>query len=230
MLSSANPRDRAFQAQSEAGVRNAAVTPEVQIPVERLFREVTFAQPFHEQIVVGNAFAAADDFAVAFGREHVKSESQFGPQSVRLHVKRLEGRRIAMHHYRAVIRARKNRFLVAAEVVSPLYGISALLEDLDRFVVGNSRKRSLDIRKLRRVASHRLKLSCAIFHHGLHDVTDQTFAERHHVFQVRVGSLRLKHPEFGEVAARFRFLGAEGRTKRINLAERHGRRLDVELA
>src|SRR6266699_7022909 len=83
VLSSANPRHRAFQAQSEAGVRNAAVTAKVQIPVERLFREITFAQPFHEQIVVGNAFAAADDFAVAFGREHVKSESQFGPQSVR---------------------------------------------------------------------------------------------------------------------------------------------------
>src|SRR3979490_152181 len=80
VLSSANPRDRAFQAQSEAGVRNAAVTPEVQIPGERLFREVTFAQPFHEQIVVGNAFAAADDLAVDFGRQHVKSESPLGPE------------------------------------------------------------------------------------------------------------------------------------------------------
>src|ERR1700687_3415154 len=78
VLSSANPRYRAFQAQSEACVRNAAVTAKIQIPAERLFRAVAFAQPLSEQIVIGDAFAAANDFAVAFGREHVKSESQFG--------------------------------------------------------------------------------------------------------------------------------------------------------
>src|ERR1700731_3669230 len=92
VFSSANPGHRAFQAQSEAGVRNASVTAKVQIPDERLFREVAFAQPLDEQIVVRDSFAAADDFAVALGREHVKSESQFGLQRVRLHVKRLEGR------------------------------------------------------------------------------------------------------------------------------------------
>src|ERR1700730_14583966 len=106
VLSSANPCHRAFQAQSEACVRNAAVTAKVQIPPERFFREVTFAQPLDEQIVVRDAFTAADDFAVALGSEHVKSKRQLGPQRVRLHVKRLEGRRIAVHHHWTVVRAR----------------------------------------------------------------------------------------------------------------------------
>ena len=41
---------------------------------------------------------------------------------------------------------------------------------------------------------------------------------------------RLEHPEFGEVAARFRFFRAEGWPECVHLAEGHGGRLDVELA
>ena len=80
VLSSANPCHRAFQAQSEARVRHAAVAAQVQIPAECLFGQIVFAQPLQQQIVVGDALAAADDFAVAFGGEHVESQRQLGPR------------------------------------------------------------------------------------------------------------------------------------------------------
>ena len=135
-----------------------------------------------------------------------------------------------MHHHRAVVGARKNRFFVAAEVVAPLRGISALLQNFNRFVVGDARKRGVDVRELGRIAPDRFQFPRAVLEHRLHDVADQAFAQRHHVFQVRVGRFRLEHPEFGEVAARLRFLRAEGRPEGVDLAERHGRRFDVELA
>ena len=51
-----------------------------------------------------------------------------------------------------------------------------------------------------------------------------------HVFQMRVGGFGLEHPEFGQVAARLRFFGAERGAERIDLAERRGRGFHVKLA
>ncbi len=52
VLSTANPRHRAFQAQAEAGVRHAAIAAQVEIPLERFFGQVVFAQALNEQVVV----------------------------------------------------------------------------------------------------------------------------------------------------------------------------------
>ena len=135
-----------------------------------------------------------------------------------------------MNHHRAVVLLRKNGFFVAAEIVAPLRGIAALLQDFDGFVVGDARKGRLDGFELGDVALERFEFARAIAHHRLHDVADQPFAERHHVFQVRVGGFRLEHPEFGEVAARLRFFRAKRGPEAVDLAERRGRGFDVELA
>ena len=58
---------------------------------------------------------------------------------------------------------------------------------------------------------------------------DQAFGQLHHVVEVGVGHLRLDHPEFGEVAAGLRLLGAEGRAEAVDPAERHGVGFVVEL-
>ena len=58
----------------------------------------------------------------------------------------------------------------------------------------------------------------------------QPFAERHHVFQVREGGFGLEHPEFREVAPRFRFFRAKRGAKTINLAQRRRQGFAVELA
>jgi len=59
-------------------MRHAAVAAQVEIPLEGLFGQVVFAQAFQKQIVIVNALAAADDFAVAFRRDHIESEGELG--------------------------------------------------------------------------------------------------------------------------------------------------------
>jgi hypothetical protein len=55
-------------------------------------------------------------------------------------------------------------------------------------------------------------------------------SEFHHVVESRIGNFGLDHPEFGKMAARFRFLRAKGRTERIHFAQRHRGGFDVKLA
>ena len=46
----------------------------------------------------------------------------------------------------------------------------------------------------------------------------------------KIRNLGLDHPEFGKVAARFGFFGAERRAKGVNLAQGHGAGFAVKLA
>ena len=68
-------------------MRYAAIAAQIQVPLEGLFRQVVFAQAFQEQIVIVDALAAADDFAVTFRSDHVEGEGKLGALGVRLHVK-----------------------------------------------------------------------------------------------------------------------------------------------
>ena len=170
MLSSANPGDGALQAQAEAGVRHAAVAAQVEIPLERFLGQIVFAQALDEQFVTGDALAAADDFAVAFGSEHVEAQRQLGPLGVGLHVERFHRGGVAVNHHGLVELLREDGFFVAAEIVAPLRGIAVLLQDLDGFVVGDARKGRRDCFELRDIAFERFEFARAIFHHRLHDV------------------------------------------------------------
>src|SRR5438876_1821902 len=106
VLGAANPRDSTLQPQTEAGMRHATVAPQVEVPLKGFFRKVVFTEPLDEQLVIVDALAAADDFAVAFGREHVEGQGKFGALWVGLHVESFERRGIAMHDQRAVERTR----------------------------------------------------------------------------------------------------------------------------
>ncbi len=55
-----------------------AEAAEVEIPLERFHRQVVLLDPLHQQIVIVQALAAADDLAVAFGRENVDAERAIG--------------------------------------------------------------------------------------------------------------------------------------------------------
>ena len=146
------------------------------------------------------------------------------------HVEGLHGRGIAMDHHRLVELLGNERFLVAAEIVAPLRRVAGLLQNFDGFVVGDARKRRHDLREFATsrpsVASSRARFCTHALHHG----ADEAFAERHHVFQMRVRCFGLEHPEFGEMAARLRFFRAERWAECIDLAKRGGRCFDVELA
>src|SRR5277367_623893 len=230
VLGSAYPGHGALQPQSEAGVRHAAVPPEVQIPLERFFGQVVSPQALNQGVIVRQTLAAADDFSVAFGRNHVEAERKFRARWIGGHVKRLHGRRIAVNYHRPVEFLGDDGFFVAAEVVSPLGGIAGLLENLDRIVVGDARKRRHDFLERFDVAFNQGQFTGPIFRHRLYDRADQAFGQLDHVFEVRVGGFGFEHPKFGQVPARLGFFGAERGAEGVNLAEGSGESLDVELA
>ena len=77
VLQAADPGYSSLNAHAEAGVRNAAVLAEIKIPLESFFGQIVLVNALQEQIMRGHALRSADDFAVAFGREHVDAESKF---------------------------------------------------------------------------------------------------------------------------------------------------------
>src|SRR6266404_5460897 len=171
-----NPRDRTLEAHSEAGMRHAAVAAQVEIPLEGLFGQVVFAQAFQKQIVIVNALAAADDFAVAFRRDHIESEGELGALGVRLHVKGFDRCGVVMDQDGAIEGAGDDGLLVAAEVVAELGGIAVLVEDCDGFFIADARERGLHVFELGRVALEGFELARFIFQNALYDGADEAFA------------------------------------------------------
>src|SRR5579864_4032801 len=55
VLCTANPGHGAFQAQSEPGMRHAAVAAQIEIPLKRFLGQIVFAQALHQQIVIMDA-------------------------------------------------------------------------------------------------------------------------------------------------------------------------------
>src|SRR5260370_1287291 len=74
VLGAANPGDGALKAHSEAGVGNAAVAAQVEIPLERFFGQVVLMKEFQKQVVAVNALAATEDFPLAFRSDPADGE------------------------------------------------------------------------------------------------------------------------------------------------------------
>src|SRR5215510_10741201 len=91
MMDAGDPGDEALDPHAEAGVRDRAVLAHVEIPAERLEREPVLLDAPEQQIVVVDALAAADDFAIPLGGEDVDAQGAVRRLRVRLHVERLDG-------------------------------------------------------------------------------------------------------------------------------------------
>ena len=182
-----------------------------------------------ERVVTREALAAADDFSVAFRRDHVEAERKFRPLGIGGHVEGLHGGGVAMNDHGLVEFFREDGFFIAAEIVAPFRGIAGVLQNFDGVVVADARKRRRDFFELRNVALKSGEFARAILHRGLHDSADEAFAELNHVFEMRVGGFGLEHPEFGEVAASLGFFGAERGAEAVDLAERGGGGFDIKL-
>ena len=85
----------------------AAVAAQVEVPLVGLARQVVLVEPLLQQRQVVDALAAADDLAVALGREQVDGERHLRPLGVGLHVERLDLGRIAVDEDRLVEVARR---------------------------------------------------------------------------------------------------------------------------
>ena len=71
-----------------------AVAAQVEVPLERLLRQLVLLDALQQQVEVVQALAAADDLAVALGRQHVDAQRAIGLVRIRLHVERLHRRRV----------------------------------------------------------------------------------------------------------------------------------------
>src|SRR5579872_1241231 len=89
VLEAADPGDRALNAHTEATVRYAAEFAQVEVPLERFFRQAVLVNALQQQIVRCHALRAADNFSVAFGREHVDTKGKIRPLRIGLHVEGL---------------------------------------------------------------------------------------------------------------------------------------------
>src|SRR5450759_4698927 len=135
MMDPADPGHEPFEAHPETGVREGAVTANVEIPLVGLFRELVLLQALFEELQIVDALRAADDLAVAFRREHVETEHDLGIFRVRLHVEGLDGRREPAHD-QGLRRVRdERRFFVRSEVVAELDLEPLLSELVDRLPV-----------------------------------------------------------------------------------------------
>src|SRR5689334_13209065 len=74
MAEPADPGDAPLDPEAEAGVRKGAVTAQIEVPLERLLGELVLLDGVLQRREVILALAAADDLAVALGREDVHAE------------------------------------------------------------------------------------------------------------------------------------------------------------
>src|SRR6476660_6733922 len=155
MFEPADPRDDALDAHAEAAVRDAAVPAQIEVPLERFLRKLVLLDAAEQQDVVVDALAAADDLAVALGREDVDRERDFGPAFLRLEVEGLDLGRIAGHADRALEVLGESGFVRTAEVAAPLERQAFLLEHLHGVVVRDARERPREARERRRVSLER---------------------------------------------------------------------------
>ena len=87
-----------------------------------------FADPVQQLVVVVLALRAADDLAVAFGRETVVAEHRARIVRILLHVERLRFLRIVHHEDRTVVILDEQRLVFGAQVVAPLHRAPLPLE------------------------------------------------------------------------------------------------------
>ena len=71
MVEAADPGYDSLDAHAEAGVGDAAVFAQVEVPLEGVEGKVVFFDAGLQEVVAVYALAAADDFAVALGGEDV---------------------------------------------------------------------------------------------------------------------------------------------------------------
>jgi hypothetical protein len=119
---------------------DAAEAAKIEVPLEGLFGQVVLFNALEQEVVVVDALAAADDFAVAFRGEHVDAEGEFRAFGIGLEIERLHLGRILSDEDLVVELFGEERFVRTAEVATPFDGAAFAAEDFDGFVVGDAGK------------------------------------------------------------------------------------------
>ncbi len=124
-----------------------------------------------------------------------------------------------MDQHRLLEFLRQGCLVGGTEVIAPLEVQPLVMQDFHGLVIAYTRERWLNSGQESSVPFQLLQFGFPSLQHSLHDVGDKLLAHMHTVFQVRVGHLRLHHPELRQVSAGLGFLGAESGPEAIDLLE-----------
>ena len=182
-----------------------------------------------EQFGIVNTLAAADDFAVAFGREQIDTERNFGTLRGGLHIEGLDGGGEPIDHDGLGELLGEDGFVGTAEIAAPLDFRTVGLENFYGVVIGDAGERTCDGFEFGDVALQDFEFFAALFENAADYIEDEAFGELFDVVEIGPGHFGLYHPELCKVAAGLGFFGAEGGAKTVSFAEGHGGCFVVEL-
>src|ERR1700722_8114885 len=98
VLEATDPGDGSFDAHAEAGVGDASVLAQIEIPLEGFFGKIVLVDALDQEFVGRHALRSADNFSVAFRSKDVDAKSEFGTDGVGLHVEGFYDGWITMDH------------------------------------------------------------------------------------------------------------------------------------
>ena len=216
----------------------AAEAAQVEIPAVVFFFQTEVLHRGEQHVEALLALRTADQLTDA-GDKHIHRGDGLAVL-VLPHVERLDLARVVGDEHRlAEDLLGEVALMLGLEVDAPgdrvVKLIAALLEQADRLGVGHSAEvvvhkvlQSLEQRVVEELVEEG-KLLLAGCHDVADDVLDHRLGDLHVILEVGKRHLGLHHPELGGVTLRVGALGAEGRTEGVDIAEREGKALGVEL-
>ena len=74
MLQAAYPSHGALDAHAESGVGHAAELAQIEVPLERLFRQFVLVNALQQEVIRPDTLRAAVDLAITLRRQHIHAE------------------------------------------------------------------------------------------------------------------------------------------------------------
>ena len=206
-----------------------AVLAQVQVPAIGINVQTFFLNAMQQLVVIVLALRTADDLAVPFRRQAIRTEHRARIVRILLHVERFGFLRIIADEDRRAVVGDEQRLVLGAEIFAPDGGTALLLQRRDGVRIRDARKRADDRLEMTDVALEHRQLGTATLQDAMRDGQQQLFLQLHAVVHIVEGHLRFDHPELGEVTARLRLLGAKCGAEGVDATHRGGERFTVEL-
>ena len=223
-------------------MRASAELPQIHIPVHGFLADPQLIHPRRKPLVPVLSLAAAHQLA---GAGHQQIHRRHGlPVVVLVHVEGLDLLRPVIDEHRAVeiflgqiLFVLLGRILAVLrlelELVSVFHGLP---QDRDGLLMGHpgagafrQRGQLVDQPAAGELVQE-FQLIRAFLEHGPDDILQEILLDIHQLVEVAEGDFRLNHPEFRRVGFRVAVLRPEGRPEGIDLPERHGEGLALQLS
>ena len=145
MLKPTDPRHNPLQSHPESRMRNATKLPQVQIPSIALRIQAFLLDPCDQRAVILYPLPTTSNLTIALRGQEIDGESNLRVQWVGLVIERLRLLRIPRHKEGSIEMRRQNLLLLIAQIITPLDPRLLPTDHLESIIVGNPRKRRLDL-------------------------------------------------------------------------------------